>query len=89
METVKAFQVLATEARSETAKLVGEVQIVVDKLADVKRLFTAAFDKIPNCAATPPCSTIKVSQLIQLSFNKFKKNLVKANLFYHRFLIVH
>ncbi len=85
VKTVKDFQVLAMEARGETEKLVGDVQGVVDKLTDVKGLFTTAFGKILNCDTIPQCSSIKVSQLHHLSFSKFRKKIVNTYLFYHRF----
>ncbi len=77
VKTVKDFQALAMEARSETAKLLGNVQKVIDKLTKVQWLFAAAFFKIAYCDATPPCSNTRVSQLHLLSFSQFreKKNM--------------
>ncbi len=90
VKIVKDFQALAMEARSETAKLVGNVLGVVDKMAEVKGLFAAAFHKIPYCDATPPCSNTRVSQLHLQSFSQFReKKHVAIFIFFRRLLVYH
>ncbi len=61
VETVEDFQKLATTAQTETANLVNDVQVVSNKLAEVKVLFTTAFNIIPTCSPLPQCRIPRVS----------------------------